>query len=176
MKQLTFEWAFFIIKDSHGNSKFSENYSGTNNNQFRNSNNELIASIFSKKKYNQHVLSAMLTIMNDVYLKFLQINSSLETHLRNNNYISPLAMLLLNALAVKDFEKISMTVSDVIDLKELGSPSTLLRKLDELLKAEMITITYVGKDLRRKYIFLTQTAKDHFQFNSDVMLKICTSN
>ena len=117
----------------------------------------------------------MLTIMNDIYLKFLQINLSIETHLRNNNYISPLAMLLLNALAVKDFEKISMNVSDVIYLKELGSPSTLLRKLDELLKAEMITVTHVGTDLRRKYIFLTQAAKDHFQFNSEVMLKVCES-
>ena len=58
----------------------------------------------------------------------------------------------------------------------LGSPANLHRKLDELLEAGMISLSYNGNNRRTKYIVLTQAATDYFQTMSKAMLEVTCTN
>ena len=113
--------------------------------------------------------------MNNSYLRFLQIISQTTTHLQLNKDLSPTAIFLLNEIAVKDFEGQPLIVSQAMEFDALGSPATLYRKIYELHEAGLIEVTNVGTDRRTKYLFLTQAAKDYFQFFSDSMLKAVLS-
>ena len=112
--------------------------------------------------------------MTNFYVRFLKIAAALDSQ-QPHKEISPVAILLLNEIAVKDFEQQPLTVSQAMDFKSLGSPANLHRKIDELKEAGMISFQSVGTDRRTKYLFLTQAAKDYFQINSDAMLKALES-
>jgi DNA-binding transcriptional ArsR family regulator len=109
--------------------------------------------------------------MKNTYLRYLQFVSSDEIHKQKQEAISPIAIFLLNKIAVKDFEEKPMTVMQAMNLKTLGSPSNLHHKLNELREAGMIEVTSVGTYRRTKYIFITQAAKEYFQIKSEAMLK-----
>ena len=109
--------------------------------------------------------------MANVYLKFLQNIAALEPIQLKQNALSPTAILLLNAIAVKHFEQQLLNVTQTLGLRELGSPANLHRKLDELLEAGMISLSYNGNNRRTKYITLTQAATDYFQAMSKAMLE-----
>ena len=109
--------------------------------------------------------------MANVYLKFLQNISSLEPIQLKHKDLSPTAILLLNEIAVKDFEDQPLKVTQAMGFNALGSPANLHRKLDELLDAGMISFSYNGNNRRTKYITLTQTAFDYFQTKSKAMVQ-----
>lgn len=111
--------------------------------------------------------------MHDVYIKFLQIIETLEPPLLKN--LSPTALFLLNKIAVKDFMKQQLNVSQLMEFKSLGSPANLHLKLDELRHADLVLVTNIGTDRRTKYVFLTQIAKDYFQIYSNAMLQAVES-
>ena len=113
--------------------------------------------------------------MPNLYLKFLQNIASLEPIQLKHKDLSPTATLLLNEIAIKDFDEQPLTVSQVMELYALGSPANLHRKIYELHEAGLISLTNIGADRRTKYLFLTQAAKDYFQINSDAMLKALES-
>jgi len=112
--------------------------------------------------------------MNNSYMRFLRSVSFEKLHQHKD--LSPTVTLLLNEIAVKDFEQQPLTVSQAMGFKSLGSPANLHRKIDELREAKMIAVESVGTDRRTKYLFLTQAAKDYFQINSEAMLKAVQSS
>ncbi len=113
--------------------------------------------------------------MPNVYLKFLQNIAALEPIQLKYKDLSPTAILLLNEIAVKDFEDQPLTVTQAMGLNALGSPANLHRKLDELLDAGMISFLYNGNNRRTKYITLTQAAFDYFQTKSKAMVQAVNS-
>ena len=113
--------------------------------------------------------------MTDVYLKFLQNIAALEPIQLKQNDLSPTAILLLNKIAVKNFEEQPLTVTQAMGFNALGSSANLHRKINELLDAGMISLSYVGTNRRTKYLFLTQAARDYFQIKNDAMLKAVVS-
>ena len=113
--------------------------------------------------------------MPNLYLKFLQNIASLEPIQLKHKDLSPTAILLLNEIAVKDFEQYPLNVTQAMEFYELGSPATLHRKINELLNAGMIEFRSVGKNRCTKYLFLTQAARDYFQIKNDAMLKAVQS-
>ena len=113
--------------------------------------------------------------MANVYLKFLQNIAALEAIQLKQNELSPTAILLLNEIAVKDFEDQPLKVTQAMGFNALGSPANLHRKLDELLDAGMISFSYNGNNRRTKYITLTQTAFDYFQTKSKAMVQAVNS-
>ena len=113
--------------------------------------------------------------MANVYLKFLQNIAALEAIQLKQNELSPTAILLLNAIAIKSFVQQHLNVTQALGIRALGSPANLHRKLDELLKAEMIEFRSVGKNRRTKYLLITQAARDYFQIKNDAMLKAVQS-
>ena len=113
--------------------------------------------------------------MPNVYLKFLQNIAALEPIQLKYKDLSPTAILLLNEIAVKDFEDQPLTVTQAMGLNALGSPANLHRKLDELLDAGMISFSYNRNNRRTKYITLTQTAFGYFQTKSKAMVQAVNS-
>ncbi len=113
--------------------------------------------------------------MANVYLKFLQNIASLEPIQFKHKDLSPTAILLLNEIAVKDFEDQPLKVTQAMGFNALGSPANLHRKLDELLDAGMISFSYNGNNRRTKYITLTQAAFDYFQTKSKAMVQAVNS-
>ncbi len=113
--------------------------------------------------------------MPNVYLKFLQNIAALDPIQLKYKDLSPTAILLLNEIAVKDFEDQPLTVTQAMGLNALGSPANLHRKLDELLDAGMISFLYNGNNRRTKYITLTQAAIDYFQTKSKAMVQAVNS-
>ena len=113
--------------------------------------------------------------MANVYLKFLQNIAALEPIQLKQNELSPTAILLLNAIAVKHFEQQHLNVTQTLGIHALGSPANLHRKLDELLDAGMISFLYNGNNRRTKYITLTQAAFDYFQTKSKAMVQAVNS-
>jgi DNA-binding MarR family transcriptional regulator len=109
--------------------------------------------------------------MDNFYMRFLEIVSTHEKHQLSKKGITPIAVLFLNLIALKDFQKIPLTVSQAMELRALGSPATLHRKIHELRETGMIEVTSIGTNRRTKYLLLTQAAKDYFQINSHAMLK-----
>ena len=112
--------------------------------------------------------------MKNSYMRFLKIVAALEPQ-QLHKEITPIAVLLLNEIAVKDFDEQPLTVSQALEFRALGSPATLHRKIDELREAGMIEVTNVGTNRRTKYLFLTQAARDYFQIKNDAMLKALES-
>ena len=113
--------------------------------------------------------------MPNVYLKFLQNIAALEPIQLKYKDLSPTAILLLNEIAVKDFEDQPLKVTQAMGFNALGSSANLHRKLDELLDAGMISFSYNGNNRRTKYITLTQTAFDYFQIKSKAMVQAVNS-
>ena len=113
--------------------------------------------------------------MPNVYLKFLQNIAALEPIQLKYKDLSPTAILLLNEIAVKDFEDQPLKVTQAMGFNALGSPVNLHRKLDELLKAGMIEFRSVGKNRRTKYLHITQAAFDYFQTKSKAMVEAVNS-
>jgi DNA-binding MarR family transcriptional regulator len=109
--------------------------------------------------------------MANVYLKFLQNIAALEPIQLKQKDLSPTTILLLNEIAVKDFEDQPLKVTQAMGFNALGSPANLHRKLDELLDAGMISFSINGNNRRTKYITLTQTAFDYFQTKSKAMVQ-----
>jgi predicted transcriptional regulator len=109
--------------------------------------------------------------MPNVYLKFLQNIAALEPIQLKYKDLSPTAILLLNEIAVKDFEDQPLKVTQAMGFNELGSPANLHRKLDELREIGMIEFRSVGKNRRTKYLHITKVAFDYFQTKSKAMVK-----
>ena len=108
-------------------------------------------------------------------MRFLQSVTSLEPHHHKHEDISPTAILLLNEIAVKNFEWQPLTVTKAMGFNALGSPANLHRKINELLDAGMISLSYIGTNRRTKYLLITQTARDYFQIKNDAMLQAVQS-
>jgi len=113
--------------------------------------------------------------MSNGYLKFLQAISKLESDQNIQKNITPVAVLLLNEIAIKEFEENPMTISQAMELKAFGSRSTLHRKLAELRLVGLVETRQLESNKVAKYLFTTQSAKNDFQIKSKIMLKVVRS-
>jgi DNA-binding MarR family transcriptional regulator len=112
--------------------------------------------------------------MKNSYMRFLKIVAALEPQ-QLHKEITPIAVLILNEIAVKDFDKQPLTVSQAMEFRALGSPATLHRKIHGLREAGMISVESVGTDRRTKYLHITQAARDYFQIKNDAILQALES-
>lgn len=72
------------------------------------------------------------------------------------------AQRLLELITVRDVQGKRMTVTDAMMLNDLASPTTLHRKLDDLLDANLIEQKFEGHNRRTKYLVPTKKAIEHF--------------
>ena len=113
--------------------------------------------------------------MNNSYMRFLRSVASLEPIQLKQKDLSPTARLLLNKIAVKNFEEQPLTVTQAMGFNALGSAANLHRKITELLDAEMISLEHLDTNRRTKYLMITEAARDYFQIKNDAMVEAVQS-
>lgn len=65
-----------------------------------------------------------------------------------------------------------LTVTEAMELREIGSPATVHRKLDDLLIAGLIEHQYEGDNRRTKFLVLTPKSINYFNSLSDSMAAV----
>jgi hypothetical protein len=95
------------------------------------------------------------------YINFLNLLKAFETSAIDAQLDST-CKLILEEIAIGVSNDKLLTVSDVMNLKQFGSPATLHRKLDILLDAQLVEATFKGSNRRTKYIDLTESGKAYF--------------
>lgn len=108
--------------------------------------------------------------MSNLYLRFLRITRSDNKNKNIVNSIDTTAMLLLNEIAIQDFDGIRLNVSQVMTLKKIASPATIHRKLEELRNAGLIDQIFEGSNRRTKYLVPTKLAHAYFVKMSETMI------
>jgi DNA-binding MarR family transcriptional regulator len=101
--------------------------------------------------------------MSNLYFLFLQVVKALDSHVKVSNQIDVTAMLLLNEIAIQHFDKKNITVTQAMSLKNIASPATLHRKLDELRDAGLIDFIFEGTNRRTKFLVTTKYADAYFE-------------
>lgn len=94
--------------------------------------------------------------MIDFYTRYFELSQA---------YTLPVdltAQRLLELITVRDDQGKRMTVTDAMMLRDLASPATLHRKLDDLMDAKLIEQKFEGRNRRTKYLVPTKKAVDHF--------------
>ena len=107
--------------------------------------------------------------MSNLYLRFLRITRALSRNKKLTIDIDATAMLVLNEIAVQHFDGKAMTVTDAMTLRDIASPATIHRKLDELREAGLIEQIFEGSNRRTKFLVPTKLAIAYFDKMSEAM-------
>jgi len=105
--------------------------------------------------------------MTPLYLKFL-------SHLADINpskhfTVDFTAEKLLDIIGCCHFHE-PLTVTEAMQLQEIGSPATIHRKIDDLLIAGLIWHEQLGDNRRTKYLRLTPRAVAYYALLSEAMV------
>jgi hypothetical protein len=68
------------------------------------------------------------------------------------------ARVLLMRIAVANDKKQPLNVTQAMSLKQIGSPAMLHRKINDLLRLEMVELVFEGSNRRTKYLLPTPRA------------------
>lgn len=97
----------------------------------------------------------------ETYLKFLRLAHQTDTAQRLNPEDS-VCEKLLELIALAEDQKTPLTVTQALRFDRLASPSTLHRKLHDLLQAGYILQEQHGADRRTRYLHLTEKSQTLF--------------
>ena len=100
--------------------------------------------------------------MSKIYLRFLRVAHEIEIEYISVKDIDSTALLLLEEIAIRNFNEKTLTVTQAMALNKHASPATLHRKLDELREAGLIDQVFEGKNRRTKYLVPTKDAHAYF--------------
>ena len=98
--------------------------------------------------------------MSNLYFRFLHIANAIQKE--SVPTLDENSIALLNTIAVRHSQGRPMTVSQAMGLAELGSQTTLHRRLDALREAGFIEQIFQGSDRRIKYLIPTAAAQAYF--------------
>lgn len=105
-----------------------------------------------------------------LYHRFLHLTASAHS-LTAGVALSPLETLLLQEVFLSEYDNKPLTVKEILELKHLGSPSTLHKKLAHLRALELLAVEHRGNDHRTKYLVLTPIVLEHFDALGQAMQK-----
>jgi len=100
--------------------------------------------------------------MSKIYLRFLQVAHEIEMEYISVKDIDSTALLLLEEIAIRNFDGKTLTVTQAMALNKRASPATLHRKLDELREAGLVDQVFEGKNRRTKFLVPTKLADAYF--------------
>jgi DNA-binding MarR family transcriptional regulator len=63
-------------------------------------------------------------------------------------------------------------VSQAMSLKNIASPATIHRKIEDLLKVGLVDLIFEGKNRRTKFLAPTKSAKAYFEEMSNAIKKV----
>ena len=85
-------------------------------------------------------------------------------------------MQLLGQIAVSEYAGERLTVMDVMEMKDLGSPATLHRRLALLRKHGLVLVEGKQDDMRVKYLHLSTAAKNYFALLDEAIKQAANAN
>jgi len=109
----------------------------------------------------------------DIYLRFLQLAEAVRG-LPTLPALDPLEQRILEFVARAGQAKDQLSVRDMINHAELGSPSTLHARLKSMREKGWIRLSDT-EDTRRKQVELTPAALRHFDKLSECLVKATRS-
>jgi hypothetical protein len=105
--------------------------------------------------------------MTPLYLKFLSHSAEIEPS--KHFKVDFTAEKLLDIIGCCHFHE-PLTVTEAMQLQEIGSPATIHRKLDDLLIAGLIFHQQEPGNRRTKYLRLTTRAIGYYALMSEAMV------
>ena len=108
------------------------------------------------------------------YLRFLQLAKAIQ-NLPDGQILDANENALLEAIALRWFEKKTMTVREAIGLSELGSPATLHKRITRLRGRGMVEAFNQPDDKRAKYLIPTEKTLDMFNDFGKKMVVVASS-
>ncbi|WP_459616307.1 winged helix-turn-helix domain-containing protein [Bordetella sp. 2513F-2] len=105
----------------------------------------------------------------DIYIRFLRLAEALNG-LPTLPSLDPLEERLLAFIAVSTREGQPLSVGEVINVDDMGSPATLHARLKSMREKGWLTLADT-EDARRKNVVLTRSALEHFDRLSECLVK-----
>jgi hypothetical protein len=105
--------------------------------------------------------------MTPLYIKFLSHSADIEPS--KTFTVDFTAEKLLDIIGTCHFHE-PLTVTEAMQLQEIGSPATIHRKLDDLLIAGLIYHQMEPGNRRTKYLMLTTKAVAYYALLSEAMV------
>jgi DNA-binding MarR family transcriptional regulator len=96
------------------------------------------------------------------YFRFLKLAQSVNS-IRAVAMLTPNENQLLQEVALRHFEGQAFTIKQALALEDLGSPTTLHKRVQRLRKAGFLSIEQKETDHRTKYLTATALAIQHFE-------------
>ena len=106
----------------------------------------------------------------DAYVRFLTLAQAISGSLEDGN-LDATAFQLLDKVLIRDSQEDLLTVTEAMAINEIASPATLHRKVDELLNAGFIELTFKGNNRRTKYLTPTKKAFDYYKKLGTFLMK-----
>jgi DNA-binding transcriptional ArsR family regulator len=107
--------------------------------------------------------------MENLYLRFLQIANVIQRG--SLSELDETSIALLNEIAFSHLNGNALTVSQAMSLANLASATTIHRKLDTLLQANLVELKFEGDNRRTKFIGITKTGDRYLSSLSKAMIK-----
>jgi DNA-binding MarR family transcriptional regulator len=104
------------------------------------------------------------------YLNFLNLVKALSAE-DNHAALEAEAKLILDEIALSEYNQEPMTVSDVMSLTHIASSATLHRKLSDLLNGGHIEFIFKDNNRRTKYVHLTASSTSYYKQLSSLFKK-----
>ena len=109
--------------------------------------------------------------MEHIYLEYLQLRNQLRSSTIDTE-IDQSELKILETVTLSNHLGTPLTVSNVIQMRQLGSNSTIHKKIYKLIESEFIEL-YHQNDYRTKYLRITAKTQKHFEKESEIIKKIC---
>ena len=106
--------------------------------------------------------------MGQSYQDFLRAVRQ-DSKLASIQELDVMSKCLLEEIAIGTVNGGHLTITDVINLKHLGAPSTLHRRLQTLLQTNWIQIYFMNQNRRTKYLELSESGMVYFHRMTELM-------
>ena len=97
-----------------------------------------------------------------LYLRFLEL-AKLAADMPEVGLLKPNEAHLLQEVALRNGEDQALRISDVLEMKQLGSPATLHKRLARLRDSGLLSVQPDATDHRVKYLIATPLAMAYFE-------------
>jgi hypothetical protein len=92
-----------------------------------------------------------------LFFSFLESVSLIQQH--NHHKLPDLdAQVLMMYVCIANEKKKPLNVTQAMNMKSIGSPAMLYRKINDLLSLELVELVYEGSNRRTKYLIPTSKA------------------
>jgi DNA-binding MarR family transcriptional regulator len=108
------------------------------------------------------------------YLRFLQITSAINA-LPCSVDLDLHEKAMFDLLCLHWSKNQPLTVSDAINQPQLGSSSTLHKRLTRLISKDLIVVKHKGDNKRTKYVLPSENGNTYIQWLSEQLTTLCES-